>query len=314
MNASSSGFTYRRVIATVASALIVMAVSWSVASGQVATATVQGTVTDDTKSVLPGVTVTAVSEQTGQVRAVVTDERGFYRIPALPPGRYTLTAELAGFAAVKRTGLTLTIGQELEIPFQLGVVALQETVTVTSEAPLIETSKTTLGTTFTQQKLEVLPIAGRNYLTLVTMATGVTPEGGAAGMASAGPQLGPRRLSGRRRQPGEQPHARIARQPLARFGAGVPGPHQHVRRGVRHRVRPDRQHPHAIGHQRACSGRVGFYTPHERARCARLFCARRGAVQPAVVQRVHSAARFVRNKLALLRVVRRACDRIKPRW
>ena len=103
MNASSSGFTYRRVIATVASALIVMAVSWSVASGQVATATVQGTVTDDTKSVLPGATVTAVSEQTGQVRAVVTDERGFYRIPALPPGRYTLTAELAGFAAVKRT-------------------------------------------------------------------------------------------------------------------------------------------------------------------------------------------------------------------
>ena len=83
--------------------------------------------------------------------------------------------------------MTLTIGQELEIPFQLGVVALQETVTVTSEAPLIETSKTTLGTTFTQQKLEELPLAGRNYLTLVTMAPGVTPDGGAAGMASAGP-------------------------------------------------------------------------------------------------------------------------------
>jgi hypothetical protein len=147
-------------------------------------------VTDETKGVLPGVTVNATSEQTGQIRNVVTDERGFYRIPALPPGRYTVVAELAGFAAVRREGVTLTIGQELELGFRLGTVSLQETVTVTSEAPLIETSKTTLGTTFTQQKLEELPLAGRDYLNLVTMAPGVTPEGGAAGMASFGRNSG----------------------------------------------------------------------------------------------------------------------------
>jgi hypothetical protein len=190
MNASCNGLLGRCLIAIAFTASLLLVLSVSAVNGQVATATVQGTVTDDTKSVLPGVTVTAVNEQTGQVRTVVSDDRGFYRIPALPPGRYTLTAELTGFAAVKRTGLTLTIGQELEIPFQLGVVALQETVTVTSEAPLIETSKTTLGTTFTQQKLEELPLAGRNYLNLVTMAPGVTPDGGAAGMASFGRNSG----------------------------------------------------------------------------------------------------------------------------
>jgi hypothetical protein len=160
------------------------------AVAQIATATVQGEVTDHTKAVLPGVSVTALNEQTGVSRAVVTDERGFYRLTALQPGRYTLSAELSGFAVVRRSGIALTIGQEVAIPFQLALETLQETVTVTSAAPLIETSKTTLGTTFTQQKLEELPLAGRNYLNLVTMATGVTPEGGAAGMASFGRNSG----------------------------------------------------------------------------------------------------------------------------
>jgi Carboxypeptidase regulatory-like domain/TonB-dependent Receptor Plug Domain len=190
MNASRTRFTSRRLIACAVAAGLLIAVQPVTAVGQVATATVQGVVTDETKALAPGATVTALNEQTGQVRAVVADDRGFYRIPALPPGRYTLTAELSGFAAVRRTGVALTIGQEVEIPFQLGSVALQETITVTSEAPLIETSKTTLGTTFTKDKLEELPLAGRNYLNLVTMAPGVTPDGGAAGMASFGRNSG----------------------------------------------------------------------------------------------------------------------------
>ena len=135
-------------------------------------------------------TVTARSEQTGVSRVAVTDERGWYRITALQPGRYSMIAEISGFSTVQQSGVTLTIGQELTLAFQLRLVSLQETVTVTSQAPLIETSKTTLGTTFTAEKLDVLPMAGRNYLTLVTMATGVTPEGGAAGMASAGRNSG----------------------------------------------------------------------------------------------------------------------------
>jgi hypothetical protein len=189
MNASCRGLTRECLVLGVLAAAFLVAAP-TVASGQVATATLQGEVTDETKGLLPGVTVTATNEATGQVRHVVSDERGFYRIAALPPGRYSVNAELPGFAAVRRTGVTLTIGQEVTLAFRLGTVALQETVTVTSQAPLIETSKTTLGTTFTQQKLEELPLAGRNYLNLVTMAPGVTPEGGAAGMASFGRNSG----------------------------------------------------------------------------------------------------------------------------
>jgi hypothetical protein len=180
----------RDVISTCLLAVSLLASGVTTASAQVATATIQGEVTDETKGVLPGVTVTARNEQTGVSRFAVTDERGWYRITALQPGRYSLTAEVSGFSKVQQTAVTLTIGQEVTLPFQLRLVSVEETVTVTSQAPLIETSKTTLGTTFTLERLEVLPMAGRNYLTLVTMATGVTPEGGAAGMASAGRNSG----------------------------------------------------------------------------------------------------------------------------
>jgi hypothetical protein len=184
------GARMRHCLSTCALAMALVLGGMATAFAQVATATIQGEVTDETKGVMPGVTVTAVNEQTGVSRFAVTDERGFYRITALQPGRYSLTAEIAGFSKVQQSGINLTIGQEQTLPFQLRLVSLQETVTVTSQAPLIETSKTTLGTTFNTEKLEVLPMAGRNYLTLVTMATGVTPDGGAAGMASAGRNSG----------------------------------------------------------------------------------------------------------------------------
>src|SRR5207302_4610494 len=105
--------------------------------GQVATALVRGEVTDETKAILPGVTVTARDQETGLSRAVVTDERGWYRISALKPGRYELTFELAGFAATKKSAVTLTIGQEAALHVQMSLVAVRESVNVTGESPLI---------------------------------------------------------------------------------------------------------------------------------------------------------------------------------
>jgi hypothetical protein len=154
--------------------------------GQVSTALVQGVILDETKAVLPGVSVTARNEETGLARSVVTNDQGYYRIAALQPGPYELIAELAGFATIHRTGLRLTVGQEVTINFNLQLVSVQETVTVTGESPLVEVSKTTLGTTISTQKLDDLPLSGRNYLTLVTLAAGVTPGGGAAGLAQSG--------------------------------------------------------------------------------------------------------------------------------
>ena len=70
---------------------------------QVSTALVQGEITDETKAVLPGATVTARNEETGFARTAVSDARGYYRIIALPPGTYQITAELTGFATIDKT-------------------------------------------------------------------------------------------------------------------------------------------------------------------------------------------------------------------
>jgi hypothetical protein len=165
-------------------AVLIAALTPSYAAAQVTTALVQGQVLDETRAVLPGATVTVRNTNTGFTRTVTTDGRGFYRIAALPPGPYDLVVELTGFTTVKRQGLELNIGQEASINVQLQLITVQETVTVTGETPLIETTKTTLGTTITPQKLDDLPLEGRNYLTLVTLAVGVSQDGGAGGMAN----------------------------------------------------------------------------------------------------------------------------------
>jgi outer membrane receptor for ferrienterochelin and colicin len=157
---------------------------------QVSTALVQGQVSDDTGGFLPGVAVVAQNEETGLLRNTITDERGWYRISGLQPGRYSLRFELQGFATTRREALPLTIGQEATIHVRLQLVSVQETVTVTGESPLVEVSNTTLGTTITTKELDDLPLAGRDYLTLMKLAPGVTADGGAAGLVSFGRNSG----------------------------------------------------------------------------------------------------------------------------
>src|SRR5918995_3660206 len=85
-----------------------------------------GTVTDDTKAMLPGVTVTATSLGTGRTLSAITTERGEYRIPGVPAGRYKVQAELAGFSTVVVPDLELLVGQNRTVPFTLQVATLQE--------------------------------------------------------------------------------------------------------------------------------------------------------------------------------------------
>src|SRR4051812_39945698 len=103
-------------------------------------ATVTGTVTDETKAVLPGATVAATNIATGGQALGVTDERGEFRLLNLPPGKYKLTAELAGFTTVMVESLELLVGQNATMAFVLKVANLSETVTVSSEAPLVDTT------------------------------------------------------------------------------------------------------------------------------------------------------------------------------
>src|SRR5215471_17807282 len=148
-------------------------------------ATLQGLVTDAQNAVLPGVSVTITNVDTGVTRTVVTDTAGWYRAAALQPGTYELSAELAGFVAYKRTGMTLTTGQEPRIDIMLQVASVRESVEVVASAPLVDTTKNTIGTTVTRKDLDSMPLVTRNFLDLANMTPGVTGVGG-GGVNTAG--------------------------------------------------------------------------------------------------------------------------------
>jgi hypothetical protein len=134
-------------------------------------ATLSGTITDSTGGVLPGVTVTALHEASGNTFVAVTDERGGYRL-ALRTGLYRIEAALQGFATLNRSGLELLVGQQAVANLQLAPSSLQESVTVTGEAPLLETTQSSLGTNIDPRQMQDLPINGRNWMDLTLMASG----------------------------------------------------------------------------------------------------------------------------------------------
>jgi len=141
------------------------------AIGYAQEAVLSGTVTDTTGGVLPGVTVTATHEATGNTFVSVTDGGGVFRIPARI-GSFRVTAELPGFSTVNRTGISLQVGQVATVNMQMAVSTLQETVTVTGEAPLIDTTTSTIGGNIDQLQMQELPIQGRDWTSLALLAPG----------------------------------------------------------------------------------------------------------------------------------------------
>ena len=141
------------------------------AIGYAQEAVLTGTVTDTTGAVLPGVTVTAVHEATGNTFVGVSDGSGVFRIPARI-GTFRLTAELSGFSTVNRTGLTLQVGQTANVDMQMAVSTLQESVTVTGEAPLIDVTTSQIGGNIDERQMQELPIQGRDWTSLALLAPG----------------------------------------------------------------------------------------------------------------------------------------------
>ena len=134
-------------------------------------ATLRGTVTDTTGGVLPGVSVTAVNEASGNTFEGVTDEQGGFLIP-LRTGAYRVTAQLQGFAVVTRSGLELLVGQQAVVNLQLSPSTVRETVTVTGEAPLVTTTQSSQASNIDPRQLSELPVNGRNWLDLTMLAAG----------------------------------------------------------------------------------------------------------------------------------------------
>src|SRR6185295_4181076 len=146
-------------------------------------AVLTGTVTDSTGAVLPGVTVTASNEATGNTFVGVTDERGIYRIP-VRIGTYKVTSELQGFATAMRADVQLLVGQTATLNLQMAPSTVQETVTVTGEAPLIDLKNSSLGGNIDGRQVQELPVNGRNWMALALLAPGSRTQAGATGTAA----------------------------------------------------------------------------------------------------------------------------------
>ncbi len=134
-------------------------------------AAIAGTITDATGGVLPGVVVRAVNEANGNSFEAVTDSTGKYVI-TVRIGDYRVAAELAGFASVERRGLQVQVGQQVALNLQMSPATLQESVTVTGEAPLVDTTASNLGSTIDARQVQDLPVNGRNFMDLTLLAAG----------------------------------------------------------------------------------------------------------------------------------------------
>jgi outer membrane receptor protein involved in Fe transport len=141
------------------------------AHAQAASSTLSGKATDADGSALPGVTVTARETGTGLSRLDVTGADGTFRIAALPVGDYNVTAELQGFATVNVEGVHLNVASERSIEISMRAASVEETITVTTEAPLIETTPA-IGTVVSEQQLETLPLNGRQFANVAVLAPG----------------------------------------------------------------------------------------------------------------------------------------------
>jgi hypothetical protein len=146
----------------------------ALAQSTAANGTIEGTVSDSSGGVLPGVTVTVTGIETGLARTVVTNEKGLYRAPLLPLGTYRIVAELQGFKTFSQTGVNVLVGQSAVVNISMAVGAVSETITVNADSPIVDTSRIDIGHTMTDLEVHNLPLVARNPYNFALVQPGVT--------------------------------------------------------------------------------------------------------------------------------------------
>src|SRR5712691_3092025 len=136
------------------------------------TGTITGTAKDVSGAALVGAAVTVKHLDTGLTRAVKADASGKYSVSSLPIGEYELTAELMGFKGEVRRGIKLVVAQEAVVDFTLQVGSMVQQVTVTEDAPLVNTTMTQLSGLISEEQIKELPLNGRSFDQLLTLNTG----------------------------------------------------------------------------------------------------------------------------------------------
>src|ERR1700680_4724433 len=153
------------------------------ASAQVSTATISGVVQDQSGAVISGATVTIRNLDTGTVRTLTSDAGGRYTAPDLPLGNYEVEGQQSGFQTEVRSGITLTVGRESVVNLGLKVGQISDKVTITAEAPLVESTTSAMSSLVDERTIRDLPLNGRSYDQLALFQPGVVTMG--AGQASA---------------------------------------------------------------------------------------------------------------------------------
>src|SRR5437016_3664096 len=145
----------------------------SLAFSQTATATIVGVVKDSSGALIPGVSIAVKHTDTGQTRTAISSDSGSYNVPLLPVGAYELTTTMPGFKQQVRSGINLVIGQEAVIDMTLEVGAAAEQITVSEEAPLVNTTLSSTSGLITEQQIKDLPLNGRSFDQLLVLNVGV---------------------------------------------------------------------------------------------------------------------------------------------
>ncbi|HYY56144.1 MAG TPA: TonB-dependent receptor [Pyrinomonadaceae bacterium] len=151
---------------------------------------IEGRVLDPQEAVVPNASITATSQQTGLEKTATTNEEGSYRFILLPPGTYIIRATAQGFATTELSDVRVTVGSKTPLDVKLSVGGTSESVTISGEAPVVETSRTSISTTIDQRAIENLPINGRNYQDFATLSPGVVIDRTRGGDISVGGQKG----------------------------------------------------------------------------------------------------------------------------
>ncbi len=141
---------------------------------QITTGSILGTVADETGARTPGATVTITSTETGIARTLTTDAAGRYRAANLPLGQYEVKAELTGFRTTVRRGFGLTVGAEIVVDLSLSVGTVSEQVEVTGEAPMVDTTSSTVSGLVADQQVQDLPLNGRSFESLIFLQSGTS--------------------------------------------------------------------------------------------------------------------------------------------
>jgi hypothetical protein len=190
-----------------------------------------GTVTDAGGRTVANAVVTVRSLDTNQTFSATANETGYYAVPSLPPGRYEISVTSPGFGRYKRTGVDLTVGQTATINVSLKVAAVNESITISTEAPILETTRTEISQVIETQEIQSLPISGRLFTDFALLAPNVATSRTALGTTFTEFEVTQISFGGMRSFSNEitvdgrrlRQHAqrRSARDAAAGFGAGI---------------------------------------------------------------------------------------------